>query len=77
MGVGHVDAKLLRGGGVLASGSLAISGRITFNDVQQDDTIAVVGACTGSTHLAIDVQTNPPTPVDYIKGNIFDSFDIV
>ncbi len=77
MGLGHLSAKLFRNQAVIANGSIRRSGRITFNDVEVGDSIAIDGLGTGSTHLAMDVNSNPQTPRNYPEGDIFDELDIV
>jgi hypothetical protein len=76
LGLGHLTATLYRKMAVIARGNLTRSGRITFNDVESGDSIAIDGGCTGTAQLQIDVNTTPASPRNYPKGDIFDELDV-
>lgn len=73
-GIGHLNAKLMRGKLVTATGSISLSGTIPFADVQSNDVISIDGVCTGSAKVTVDIPTDPATPITYPEGNIFDGY---
>ena len=77
MGGGQITVKLYRDQKFIAGGNLDNSGRITLNDVQKNDSIAVTGLCTGTAIIEIDVKTKPTTSKKYPKGFILGRIDIL
>ena len=73
-GLGHMEARLFRGGPLVDQGSLDQSGDIPFASVQSGDMISINGICSGTTVVTIAVPTDPATPISFPQGNFHHLF---
>jgi len=61
LGLGQIDATLIRSGNELETKTLTQSGTLPFDDVRSRDVIAISGVCSGSAEITTDRLTKPPT----------------